>query len=520
MATTMDEPGETTEKPRDTRGMQVLLFFFLFSFTVGSLADEFRLAPYLNLKETYTDNVLLNAGVTDVSSFITEVTPGIGVTANGPSFKAHLNYAVQLLDFSGQAHKTETNQFLAANAKEEFVKDTLYMENSANISQVYSSPFTTVSNDNLNLSSNRMEVRTYNLQPYFQTRLTDNASAELRFTHNSVTTSNGGLIDSDANTVNAILKSGSAFKTVDWSLQYSDQKINYQSNSDLEMENTTFNGGYHVTSEMELTASVGYEKNNYLVSDGKKPEGDDWSAGFKWTPTSRTLLDASFGRHYYGNTYALTASERTRATVWSLGYSDTLMTSRGEFLIPVSTDTFDFLNALWQSSIPDPTQRQLAIEAFIQNAGLPASLPEPVNTLTENVFLQKRLQGSMGLSGKRNIVMLSVFNVRRINQSLDPLATPSPSNLLNNTTQTGANLMWNVKFTPRTNAVFSTSHTKTTSNSADITVSNNTLTTSLNHQWRPKLHSTLQYQHVQSKSNLVPDSTKVNSLSFLLAFQF
>lgn len=519
MVITMPEQPGIMDRILKKTPVQIVLFYSACLLSMTSHADQLQISPTLNLKETYNDNVYLTPGDAKKSAFITEVMPGVLVTANGPAFKLNLNYAIQELNYAGETNSTQSNQILTANSKEEFVKDLFYFENSANISQQNYSAFAPQTPNNQTLSSNRYETRSYDLQPYFQTNFSQSASGEIRFIHNYIDTTNGGLLDSVSNTLRTTLKSGPAFKTVDWNLLYSDEKINYKTQSNLELQSTTLNSGYHLSSAMALTASVGYERNDYLTADGQKPEGGDWSLGFSWTPSERTTLTASFGRHYYGNTYSLLANERTYATVWNLGYNDGLTTSRSQLLVPGATNTSDFLNALWKSSIPDSTQRQQAIDAFIQNTGLPATLTTPVNTVTEQVFLQKHLQGSVALSGTRNTLILSVFDIRRDSQSL-PLGSQGGSIAqYNNTRQTGANIMWSHNFTPRTNSSIMASRSKSVSESPAITFDSNVFTSSLNHQWDPRLRATLEYQYIQSRADNATGA-KDNLLSVLLAFKF
>lgn len=516
----MPEQRETTERFQVKTGRQIVLFHCALLLSVAAYADDIRITPTLNLMETYNDNVYLSSNGTQNSAFISEVMPGILVSADGPSFKLHLDYAVQELLYSGETHSEQTNQILSANSKEEIIKDLFYFENSANISQQNYSAFAPQTPNNQTLSGNLYETRTYDLEPYLKTNFGQDASAELRFIHNYINATDGGLLDSVSNTVRTVVKSGPAFKTVDWNLLYSDEKINYTNQNDLEMQSTTLSSGYHLSSEFALTASAGYEKNNYLTPDGKTPEGSDWSLGFSWTPSARTKLSASFGRHYYGNTYSLIANERTYATVWNLGYSDGLTTSRSQLFVPSATNTSDFLNALWMSSIPDATQRQQAVDAFIQSNGLPGTLTTPVNTVTDQVFLQRYLQGSVALSGLRNTLIFSVFNIRRDVQSLPVSTVSSDISQNNNTKQTGANIMLNHNFTPRTNYSLMISRSKSVDETANITFDSNMLTTSLNHQWDPRLRATLEYQYIQSTSNFFIGSAKNNILSLMLAFKF
>jgi len=483
---------------------------------------DFTVTPTLLTEETYNDNVLLApSGTPLTSAFITEITPRLAIVEDGPRFKMNFDYAIQHLTYSGDAHTERTNQMLAATSTAELIDHLLYLDDSANINQQNQTPFGQATPNNLSISSDRLTVRTLSIAPYLKTATSD-LLMELRFMRDFVRTSLGALTDSDASTVSMNVKSGPSFKAVDWGLQYNDQTIYYPNQNNIVMESILANTGVHLTPEFALTASAGYEKDNYVSLYQTQPEGADWSAGFEWTPSERTRVAASAGHHFYGDTYMLNASERTFASVWSLGYNTGLTTSRSQFLVPVATNTFDFLNSLWQSSIPDAAQRQLIINAFIQNTGLPATINTPINTISDQVFLQKDLQGSVALTGAQNTILLSIFDLQRDAQTAEITATAVTNNLslLNNTRQRGGNIIWNHTFGPRTNSILMDGYSRAISVDTGIAYNNNIITASLNHQLLPKLKATLQYERIRNDSNYVSGNYIQNLISAMLTFSF
>jgi len=485
-------------------------------------ARDFVITPSLLTEETYNDNVTLQpSGGQLYSSFITEITPRLVMVADGPRFKMNFDYSVQHLSFEGDLHTERTNQALAATSTTELVSKLLYLDDSANINQISATPFGNVTPNNLSVTDNRLTLRTLSISPYLKTETPD-MYTELRLMRDFVNTSYGALTDSDSNTVSMTVKNGPAFKTVDWGLVYNDQTIYYPNQNSIVMESILANTGLHVSPEFALTASAGYEKNNYISIYQTDPEGADWSLGFDWTPSTRTHVAASAGRHFYGDTYMLNASEKTFASVWSLGYTTGLTTSRNQFLVPATSSTVDFLNSLWQSSIPDAAQRQLVINAFIQNTGLPASLTSPVNTISDQVFLQKDLQGSVALTGAKNTVLFSFFDLQRNAQTaaLSSSTSTDNFNLLNDTRQRGLSLIWNHTLSPRTNTILMDSYSRSVSASNDIAFNSNIITTSLNYQLTAKLKLTLQYERIADDSNYLTGNFIQDLISAMATFSF
>ncbi|WP_394778184.1 TIGR03016 family PEP-CTERM system-associated outer membrane protein, partial [Undibacterium sp.] len=458
------------------------------------------------------------------SSFITQMTPGIDIVATGAQAKIKFNYQMQNLYYTGDSNGLKTNHMLNALGNTELVKDLFFLDGTASISQQNQSPFAAQATDNLNLSNNRVEVRSYSASPALRHSFDQLASAELKYTRNSVATSgaNGlsALGNSTGDEVSLNVNSGTSFQKVKWGIRYDNQKTSFDDSiNSLENTTTGVNFGYYLSPRFSLTGTGGYEKNNYVALDGKKPAGAYWSAGFDWEPTERTSLILNAGRRFYGSSYGLSATERTRVTSWSLAYNEDITTTRQQFLVPGSINTSTYLNSLFLTSIPDPVARQQVVDTFIRSYGLPASLAMPINTFSNQVFLQKSLQASVAITGVSNTVLLSLFNTRRDAQSAAlGTANPLDPNLADNTHQVGGSALWNLAFSPRTSANFSLGYNRSTSLLLEDT--NKTFRAALNHDLQPKLKATIEYRRSQQDSNIAVGNYKENALSvsFLLGF--
>lgn len=486
------------------------------------LAAEWKFTPSLDLKETYSDNIRLAPPGNEKSDFVTQINPGIALTGTGPRLKVNARYGMQNLVYADEGNRNTTRHNLNARANAELLDDFFYLDVNGSVSQQNISAFGTQSADNANVTDNLTETRTYSLSPYLRHRFGSMASSELRYTHDSVDTGTGGLSTSQANRILFNLNSGTAFKTLGWGLNYNKQKINY---SDRTIDSETLSGSlrYVISPRLSLNATSGYEKNNYL-SIGEKPDSAFWSAGFTWAPAERTNITASAGKRFFGSTYALKINHRTRKTAWSLGYSEDITTTRDQFLLPATIDTADFLNQLWTASIPDPVLRQQIVDAFIRDAGLPASLSDSINYFTNRYFLQKRLQGSVALNGIKNTLVLSMFNTLReaqTAQEMDSTLLGSNSLALNDETrQTGANLLWNWRITPRTSSNMNVGYAKTISLSTDREENTKSIRFGLTRKFQPKLNGSLDFRHIQRDSNLSGSDYRENAITASLNMRF
>lgn len=485
-------------------------------------AADWKFTPSVGLSEIYTDNVRLRPIGSERSEFISQVTPGLSVTRNGPRLKVKANYEMQNFAYGRQGSFHNDHQFLGT-ADAELVDGLFFLNAKASLSQQTVSPFDVQPVSNANLTSNRTDVKTYSISPFLRQRFGNTAVTELRYTHDSTSSSAGGLLDSTSNSILLNVNSGSAFQTVGWGWQYSRRDTEYDNANSLRMEETSAKLRYLLTPRFALTAATGYERSNYL-SIGDKPQGSFWQTGFTWAPSARTNIEASAGHRYYGKSFSLLGKHRTRSTAWSISYDEQVSTTQSQFAIPVTTDTSSLLNQLLQADIPDSALRQQAVDAIILARGLPSSLTTPINTLTNRVFLEKRWQASVALNGAKNTLLFSLFDVNRSAQTSAASDAPllGAGNLAqaDNTHQIGLNASWNWHPTSRTNVTASAGHSRSKSLGTDQTTTTRTYQLALNRQFQPKLKGTLEYRRLQQDFNLPGRDVRENAVTASLLMTF
>ncbi len=488
----------------------------------GAGAADWTFTPTLTVGETYTDNAGLNVRGAERSEFITQLRPGLLVAGEGRRLKVKAQYELQ-----GRAYARlgdfDSSHLFDASADAELVDQLFFFNGRASVRDQAISPFNAVQDSIANPSANRTSVRTYSLSPYLQHRFGSSATAELRYTHDAVSSDASGLLDSSSNGVRLNVDSGPAFQTIGWNWQYNRTHTDYDNANSMRMESTSGTLRYRLTPRFVLTSTVGYEKNNYL-SQGDAPQGSFWNIGAAWAPTSRTSLEATAGNRYYGDSYSLIAKHRTRRTAWSLGYSDQVSTTQSRFLVPATTDTAAFLDQLWQSSIPDAVDRQQVIDAFIRTSGLPAALDSSINTLTNRVFLEKRWHASVALNGARNTLLLSLYDTARTAQTSSAIDSALLGTALlgqaDDTRQTGVNALWSWRPTSRTNASVSAGRARARSFTTSETSDSRTFRTALTRQFQPRVKGTLEYRHLRQNFEQSVRDVRENAVTATVSMTF
>ena len=502
-------------------------------FPAYSAAADWKITPTLNLLETYTDNVTLASRGNEISDFITQINPGVSLTGTGARLKVNLNYTMQNLFYANQNNQNTTMHQLSAGAKATLIKNFFFLDSTANISQQIISLQGPLTTNNENITNNRTNVKTYSISPYILHNFSNFATTQARYTHNAVYTDVGGLSGSQSDTILLSLTSGSAFRKLGWGLNYNKQKIDGLGtlgtlgtlNTSIESEQYMGNLRYRVSSKFSLTGTSGYQKFSYTSIIGQSA-GSFWTTGFIWTPSERTNITANTGKAFFGTTYTLMASHHTRRSNWNLSYNQNITTTRDQFMIPATTNTANFLNQLWTSNIPDPVMRQQTVDAFIRNNGLSASIFNPINILTNQFFLQKRLQATVALSGTKNTLVFSMFHMLQEAQTLgnanSALSGANNFTLNNNTKQIGGNALWSHQISPRTSANVSAMYIKSNILDTGQEDETKTFTAGLTKLIRPKLNGAVNFRHVERTSNTIQDGAayRENAIIASLSMRF
>ena len=467
-------------------------------------ADDWKFTPMLDLRQTFTDNVALQPDDQARSQLVTEIAPGLRLRRNGPRLTMNAlfqykYYAMPDDDISGTRHSART---LQADGRAMLVDELLYLDATANMNQQTISAFgQTSSSSNSYASANQTEVKTWRISPYLVHRFGASANAELRYAHDSVDAGHrSGLGDTEGDSLSLRLDSGTAFRTLGWGLQLSEQTIASSVANDTTIKIANANLRYLVAPALNLTAGIGYDSYDYQ-SLGGATGGKAWNTGFIWNPSLRTSLTASVGHRYYGPSRTLKALHRSRHTAWSINYDDSVTTTRANFLLPAAVDTAALLDSLFRPSFPDPAERARAVEAYMQSAQLPPSLADNVNYFSNRYSLQKQLRASVAFNQSRSSATFSVYRVRRTALSVretDSALLGSTTNTINdNIDQRGFSATWDYRLTARTKLNLISEINDNESLSNDLKARSSSVRLSARHQLRAKMSATVELRHIQ-----------------------
>ena len=485
-------------------------------------AMDWRFEPYLNASSTYTDNVKQSSN-NPQDALILTATPGFYLRSEGSRrVQASLQYGLTGVERFGGDQKNDLYHNLNAVGKAELVKDFLFIDGNANISQqlisLLGSPADATTNN-----SNRTTVGTYLISPYIQQRLGTFAFAQVRYTASGAIFQNNVAPNANSNAIAASLNSGTRFTDLSWGLNYSLRKIqnrnaaNSTYNTDVTFERASATVGYALSRHFRVFGTYGQDWNDYFSTTGTS--GAFYSAGVGWAPTRRTSVEASAGERYFGRTFSLSGSHRTRLTRWRVGYSEDVSDISQQFLQQSSRIFWNCNGYLYETA--DVTNPDPAICTGPYTAGDVAVMAYQLGFTTEQIIAA----GLLNIATTNGIFVVKAFNagvswnLGKLGFGLSAQDTKRLYQALSNAqdhiqTITGS-ASYRLSATTTANGVLSLTRT-----SLDSQVSNGvarqddlfSLSLGLNRRFADKLDGALVFRHTQRSSNLANADYDENSL--------
>ena len=392
-------------------------------------AATWRLEPSINITETYTDNVFLDSN-NEREDFITEITPGIHITADGRFLKMDFDYQYQNLIYADDSSLNDEYHQLRGTLESELIENHFYIEADANYGQSNVTNQGRTTDNNRNITGNRSNVSLFRITPIFKHSFAGLLDAELKYTYSSVGVETGAG-DSDTNQFNIRLNNGRKFNRFSWALNYqnsdSDRTSTTTSSSDANtrFESTQANAILPLTRTWSLVADAGKEKNDFMTSRGNT-DGDYVALGLgyrpnrrfhvevvaggrdritlSWQPTQRTDLQFNVNNQNFGANIgdAVSASFRhhTRRSSWEFRYRDETTTTQRVLL-----DDREFVLTDING---DPVIDTVTGEPIIVNL-------DSLN-LRDDVFNRKRLDATVTYNTPKSTFRVRLFGEDRVSE--------------------------------------------------------------------------------------------------------
>jgi uncharacterized protein (PEP-CTERM system associated) len=148
----------------------------------------------------------------------------------------------------------------------------------------------------------------------------------------------------------------------------------------------------------------------------------------------------------------------------------------------------------------------------------------PLNFLSNQVFLEKKLLATVALNGAKNTIVLNLFDQIRDARAIGAVTSP----LLGNNDfassarieQRGGSVLWNYRFAPRTSSNVSVGYSRNTYSDIDREDRDKYLKIGLTRQIQPKITASLDYRRLQRDSTLSGNDYRENAIMVALHMTF
>ena len=432
-------------------------------------ADNWRIGSSASITETYTTNVNYSGAGKDEGDFATTV--GAGLTINGQGARVRLNGSIGA---SGvlYVNDSENNSFAPSvnlSGNVEAIEKFLYIDGTASITQTFYSPFGAQPGNLVNATANRYTSQSYSLSPYIQghipgTYITYQARDDNIWTLSNQYGNNSlDVPNTYFNQFNGSINSPPA--PYGWTAEYS--RSHYAPS-----ERDTFGSYtiqvlrgiaiYQYDPTLQVSLRGGYEKDEFPLTGSNSVI---YGAGLNWAPSDRTQVTGFWEHRFFGSSYSAQISHRLPRTALSLSATRGINTyPQNALTIPAGANVAAFLDAAFQTRVPDAAERALAVQQVIAQSGLPTTLVTPVNVFAASVLLQTSATATAVLIGLRNSLAFSVYYLKSSAISGTGASLPPALQFGQDNTQVGGGVSYSHRISGFSSFSASTSYSRTTSN--------------------------------------------------------
>ncbi|MES9979035.1 MAG: hypothetical protein ABW107_09820, partial [Candidatus Thiodiazotropha sp. 6PLUC5] len=188
--------------------------------------------------------------------------------------------------------------------------------------------------DGLTGPTENIDYYTVGVSPYYTTRFGNVSVLEARYSADKVDYEDQDEVDSTSQEFDLILGSGTYSTSHAWELAASHTLEDYTGTSDDKNKISIFRGEFlqQISRRWAVAFAAGYEDFDLII--GEDVDGELWSVGIVFTPTSRTRFALGGGERAFGDDYYLNFEHTSGRSVWRIDYKRDYISARDEATRP------------------------------------------------------------------------------------------------------------------------------------------------------------------------------------------
>jgi len=345
---------------------------------------------------------------------ILQVSPRISIRADGARLKLAGSAALNAVAYANHTHDSRILPEVDASARLEAIERLGFLEAGYRATQTSQNPFGVREEG---ASTSNVVTTT---QARFSPVIESSTRADFRYrlrSDNNWTRVIGANSGSGVSTAAGYFGRHAALVEQDprpfgWRLEADRSVTRYDDSAQPDVRIDTARAGlrYALNEEFSVGLRGGVERNNFDGVDGSRTiSGVD----LRWRPSERTLLTAQRERRFFGSGWEAAFDHRMPQLAWSFKVSRGVDTTpQSLFELPATANVAALLDAMFTTRFPDPAERARAVQDFIAHQSLPSATIQPTVLLSERLSLVTLRNASVALTGTRNTLALSAYQVR------------------------------------------------------------------------------------------------------------
>ncbi len=394
--------------------IRLLVVVLLILISVPVFAAQLLLKPSLGLKETYTNNVspIDDPGTAD---FITEVTPGLSLQADGSRLNANIGLTLQNFFSAKDSDRNVQFHDLAADTSAELIKDFAFLNLKASNSQRVISPSRGGRLNNFN-KANRSDISSLLVNPHLKKRFGGKAEGSASYSYEELSSGNE-VSDARIKGVKAELKSGPSFQRMVWSVDYSKKTTKRSTANNFSRASAIAKASYQVYEKLGVLFRAGDERNDRASTQSQGyRNGSYYAAGIRIIPHSTLEIDLLLGKRL--DVLSLSWTPTSRSALNILSQKQKVGRNPGR----VWRGSLQLVNrrVVWNASyVVDNTSAQDSASLGVgsQDSQSPSGNLATGIPLSNERFLRKRKQMDFGYKTAKSIIKIELYEEHRIFRS-------------------------------------------------------------------------------------------------------
>lgn len=458
----------------------------------------------LGFNQVISDNIDLDPDGEEETGLISDVVGNFSVQRTSARLRANYSGNVTLrYQTGGDDEGLELLPNVRGLGNIEAIEDLFFIDTANSVSQQ------TLDSRSGDTESSRETVQTHSISPYLVNRFGGFASAELRYRFNHVRTDDSSSRAPGDNrisertttqTVSSSLTSGIDFSRLQWSINALASETDRSDDNDIERRLVTLNTEYAVDRQFSLIGSIGYESFDedeergvdVVLSSAEEFSGLTWRTGFRWRPSRRMDLEATYGRRDDDDSLdaklGYDIGPRTRLTA---SYAERLET--GEERLERNLSTIG----------EDPVTGEL----IDTSTGLPFDDSTGSTSVVSDVTRTKTFRADLSGTRGRNTFRVGSFYSEQKDVNTSIFAADDE-------TATGINGSWSRRLNPRTNFNLRGSFVNTEFENENREDQEYSLSTGVDHNLFSNVNAFANYRYRQKVSDLEADEYTENRIVF------